>query len=603
MPYYSSKPLNEPYREPAYPYRKLEGTDIRLLRILPGTGTEDIVCLLHQMPLEEAGDFYSLSYVWGDPTDLYTIILENQFFEVRINLARALHQFRELSSGVGSPGAYIWIDAICIDQDNIDERSQQVQRMIDIYNRGNTIVWLGPIVRLYADRHPTLSHKCQMSSDEAFEFLFEKINSIWTGWIPPNENSDTTMNKMLGHAYKVVMDMMTDILQRPWFERIWTLQEACLDANPTVYVGRHSTYIRRLISFAEEFARWNRILHLLPGYKRGIAIQNINDLQQDIYDDEDDSPRKLKLGEVLVKIIRIAGAAKSMLPHDQIYGLLGILKYLKGEELPDDLLPNYHASYTEMYWNYAALCFQSIGDLHLLDYARNELQGVPSWVPDFRYVTAGPSIPEPSVYVTPDKRSLHIQGHILGTPRNVFHQVKSKDIMPRREKIPVELTNLLKAFEEHILKPSACTREITIERVFDEMMEYATTIMRVDRSASFYEIYSTLRDSLRTRRSRTAKKRRTRSIGLKEEAIAHHFSMPHLLLHDGTILTTDRDDINVRNDDLICLFKESGQAGLLRASGESFTFLSLCRVRCGPLKRKQEERFWLKEHIQDLEFI
>ncbi|KAI1481554.1 HET-domain-containing protein [Daldinia eschscholtzii] len=594
---------NEPYREPAYPYRKLEGTDIRLLRILPGSGTDDIECILHQIPLEEVFDFYALSYVWGDPTDLFTIILENQFFEVTRNLFAALHQFRELPSGIGSPEAYIWIDAICINQEDVDERSQQVQRMIDIYNLGSTVVWLGPIVLLSADGPSSRSPKYQMSSEEAYAFLFEKIDSMGSEWKPVDENNNLVINKMLGYAYKAVMDIMRNILERPWFERIWTLQEASVDALPTVYVGQYSTYLYRLLEFTEYFALRNRILYLCPGSQRGIAIQNIDDLYVLNKFDKDNDCKKLTVGEVFTRILGIAGAAKSTDPRDQIYGVLGIVKHLKKEELPEDLLPDYHISYTETYWNYAAFFFRTAGDLRLLNCSRNELQGVPSWVPDFRYLPAGPPIPDPSVRVTPDKRGLHLQGHILGTFLTVFPRINPEEIMPRREKIPLELTNHLKVFEELILKPSALMREITIEDAFNDMMGFATKILPVGGTTSFYDVYSTLRNSSRTRRSRTAKKQRTRSVAFKEEAIVTQFAYNYLLLHDGTILIASRKDIEVRTGDLICVFRGSGKLGLLGASGENFIFLGLCSLRGGPLKMKLDADFWTTARIQDIKLV
>ncbi|KAI1806175.1 HET-domain-containing protein [Daldinia bambusicola] len=590
------------FRQPAYPYRKLEGSDIRLLRILPGSGTDGIECLLHQMPFEEARNFYSLSYVWGDVTDRFTIILENQLFEVTRNLFTALHQFRECPSGINFLEEYLWIDAICINQEDIDERSQQVQRMMDIYNGSETIIWLGRMVLLSTDGPSSRSPKYQMTSEEAYEFLFKKINSMGDEWEPLDENDNLVINRSLGYAYKAVLELMIDILKRPWFERIWTLQEACLDARPTVYVGPYSTLLFRFLHFTDYFVRRNKFLYFCSGSNRTVALQRIDELYVMHFLSDDHEFKKLKVGEVFAKILGIGGASKSTDPRDQVYGLLGIVKYFK-EDLPEDLLPNYRLSYTETYWNYAAFLFQSTGDLRLLNCSRNELQDVPSWVPDFRYLPRGASFFDPSVRVTPDKKGLHLQGHILGTFRSVFPRVNTKEMIPCRAKIPLELTNHLKTFEEHILKPSALAREITIEETFDEIMDFASGVVSVGGAASFYEVYSTLRNSSRTRRSRTAKKKRTRNIILKEDTIVAHFAYHFILLHDGTILVTNRQDIEVRSGDLICILKGFDKPGLLRASGKNFIFLGLCTVRGGPLKKKLDDNFWATAHIQDIKLV
>ncbi|KAI1650746.1 HET-domain-containing protein [Daldinia loculata] len=610
------EPPKQPYPKPAYPYRKLEGTDIRLLRIVPGTGA--IECLLHQIPLEERtplGEwapsyFNALSYVWGDMTDKMTILLEGEPFQVTRNLFRALYEIREMPDDLGFPDDYFWIDAICINQEDVEERSQQIQRMTDIYRIGFTVVWLGPIHRIPTKSSPkkslrnARSPKSQISYDEAIGILFEKARSMWMEWEPVDDNDNLIINETFGRAYRAVMIVMDDILRRPWFERIWTIQEACLYKKPIVYVGHHSVFLDDLIEFFSYFAKKNRILSITPGSMRIAAIQGINQLYINARRDQVDNPRRLRTVEVFSQILMAVDVKKSTDPRDQVYGLLGILKDIIGEELPDELLPNYHLSCAETYWAYAAFLFQSAGDLKLLDCSCNELQGVPSWVTDFRYVCRGPSAFVPSVYVSPDKRILHLQGCILGTFRSVLNGLNQNTIAPRREKIPVELTNCIKAFEEHILEPSASMRGITIKEALNNMIENVSRYIHLESAELFYEVYSTLRDSRRSRRSRTAKKKWTKKISMIEVSFVVHFIRPCLLLHDGTILHAQRTDIEVRTGDLICLFKGSDRPSILRASGENFTFLGQCRVGGGPLEEKiLDDDFWASAHIEEIKLI
>ena len=79
-------------RTPAYPYRELTGTDIRLVRVLPGAENDVIRCHVDQAPLSSKPTYYALSYVWGDPGDLRTVMLDGQPFEVTKNLYEALDQ-------------------------------------------------------------------------------------------------------------------------------------------------------------------------------------------------------------------------------------------------------------------------------------------------------------------------------------------------------------------------------------------------------------------------------------------------------------------------------------------------------------------------------
>ncbi|KAI3320661.1 heterokaryon incompatibility protein-domain-containing protein [Xylariaceae sp. AK1471] len=87
--------------------------------------------------------YIALSYAWGPPEHTATIIVNGQSIKVRANLEFALRQFRGMTyfKSLGQ----IWINSLCINQDDNLEKQRQVQMMADIYrNAGNVIVWLGP---------------------------------------------------------------------------------------------------------------------------------------------------------------------------------------------------------------------------------------------------------------------------------------------------------------------------------------------------------------------------------------------------------------------------------------------------------------------------
>lgn len=103
----------------------------------------DIICTLQNVSLDNISEFEALSYVWGDPGRKLSILLHNQEFEVTWNLAHALRHLRAAESNI-LEARTLWIDAICIDQQNINERNQQVRRMDIVYKRAKqVVVWLG----------------------------------------------------------------------------------------------------------------------------------------------------------------------------------------------------------------------------------------------------------------------------------------------------------------------------------------------------------------------------------------------------------------------------------------------------------------------------
>ncbi|KAE8441369.1 hypothetical protein EG329_005472 [Mollisiaceae sp. DMI_Dod_QoI] len=115
------------------------GREIRLVTIKAGLRSEEIQCRLTHVSLDTFPDFEALSYVWGNPNNRTSILLNGQQFSATHNLGLAL---KYLSST--TEDRVIWIDAICINQNDLDERSSQVQLMRDIYSSASLVVsWLG----------------------------------------------------------------------------------------------------------------------------------------------------------------------------------------------------------------------------------------------------------------------------------------------------------------------------------------------------------------------------------------------------------------------------------------------------------------------------
>lgn len=118
-----------------------EKKEIRLLKILasvePGAMIE---CELSVVSLDLQPAYKALSYVWGQAdVDTATVYLNGSRFTVTKNLNRALLRLR--GQQISTP---VWIDALCIDQSNLQERTLQVQLMRRIYEQSlETIVYLG----------------------------------------------------------------------------------------------------------------------------------------------------------------------------------------------------------------------------------------------------------------------------------------------------------------------------------------------------------------------------------------------------------------------------------------------------------------------------
>src|SRR5450432_2440442 len=123
-------------------YRNLDATsqEIRLVHLEPGEDDGEIYCSMDYKSVQDPSLRYeALSYTWGDPKSTLDITVQGQTIPVTEDLWWALKYLR-LPNAV----RVIWVDAICINQRDIEERRKQVSLMRRIYSSAfRVLVWLG----------------------------------------------------------------------------------------------------------------------------------------------------------------------------------------------------------------------------------------------------------------------------------------------------------------------------------------------------------------------------------------------------------------------------------------------------------------------------
>lgn len=122
-----------------YQYQPLpSSTSIRVLKFEPSNKPDEISCSFVVMDAAAPPQYIALSYVWGDATNKVPIMINGKIVQVTRNLKDALRNF-------STTPALVWADALCINQQDISERNQQVNMMSKIYRKAaNVTVWLGP---------------------------------------------------------------------------------------------------------------------------------------------------------------------------------------------------------------------------------------------------------------------------------------------------------------------------------------------------------------------------------------------------------------------------------------------------------------------------
>ncbi|KAI1300598.1 HET-domain-containing protein [Xylaria venustula] len=183
------------------------------------------------------GDFVALSYVWGDPTAKREVFVDGIPVPVTANLEAAL---RELRYHVRiQEGFLVWADALCINQKDLDERAVQVAKMKDIYRAAwQVVIWLGPErqnsdLAMVALRYMSL--QLQQEGDMSIFYRRVQLNVVslpfWQ-W----RHSHTTLN-----IQKDVLEAIYHLLTRPYWRRLWIIQEVALGATNSPVLCGHSS--------------------------------------------------------------------------------------------------------------------------------------------------------------------------------------------------------------------------------------------------------------------------------------------------------------------------------------------------------------------------
>jgi hypothetical protein len=165
----------------------------------------------------------AVSYTWGSPANPETaqVIGSNGVFngtvQIGQNLGSALHHFR-----YPSQVRTLWIDAICINQSDLAERSAQVTRMRHIYSLAERVmVWLGP-----GDASSSLAFS-------RLDYLGSLLTYTKYYHTLPNPDCPGDKTEWCDYEFPLPYDEATwqainTLCQRPWFGRIWVMQEVQL---------------------------------------------------------------------------------------------------------------------------------------------------------------------------------------------------------------------------------------------------------------------------------------------------------------------------------------------------------------------------------------
>ena len=188
-------------------------SEIRLLRIKSSEDEQSpIRCTLEHASCNESWPAYTaLSYCWGGANSPITITVNGCAVPVTRNLEAALSELRNRNIDL------LWVDALCINQDDVDERGHQVFRMKDIYCKAvRTIAWLGPDDCGYA----VMAFEClRILETKEPRAEYDEIKADVKR--RPHDKSKKSDRAIAARR----------MIGLPYWKRTWIIQEVILSAN------------------------------------------------------------------------------------------------------------------------------------------------------------------------------------------------------------------------------------------------------------------------------------------------------------------------------------------------------------------------------------
>jgi hypothetical protein len=330
-----------------------------------------------RVKLEDEPDFDAVSYVWGTAPASVTVACHGGSLLVTPSAYEMLEQ-------LCVHPRWFWIDAICIDQSNADEKATQIPLMREIYAQATyVVIWMGPSNPAIEAFMDDFTRVVALAKNLTLNIDARRSHPGWRGKEWPRDGDQFWLG-------------LFHLLNHGWFRRLWTFQEAVLGKNPIILCGSRSINGQGFFRFAHEGV-WTQQyikcsasdrLHI-PGNPRIAqlafkACRLISWSHRPIHFKKESVIEAANLSTLLYDLRRL----KVQEPVDRVWAIIGLL--------PDDVqrriapMADYSKKGRREYWNtfirFATVVLsetQSLALLSLPPSLEHDDEKLPSWCTDF----------------------------------------------------------------------------------------------------------------------------------------------------------------------------------------------------------------------------
>lgn len=336
-----------------YPQLDSSTAEIRLLRIHPNTVDAPVQCSFQIINLDhQLGESYeTLSYSWQNAPATETIHIGLSQIKVSLTLLDAIKRLRN-----NSEVRVLWADALCINQDDKEEKSQQVGLMGRVYSQCKQVaVWLGSTGTIPPDTARTVIETLTCMATRPDD--------------KPSWVEDPAQHKSIADGLKAFMNA-------PWWKRIWTVQEIMLPKSATLHWGALEISWEHL-DRAVDALMDGELCYCMPrDFCRNGSLDDLSSAVRGL--------RYSRTEDILNLLVRWRYRGATV-PHDKIYGLMG----LRGDLLlPSVPSCDYTLDLATMYTRITVDLINEYGCLLPLVGRRvgcSTIPGLPSWAIDWTW--------------------------------------------------------------------------------------------------------------------------------------------------------------------------------------------------------------------------
>lgn len=216
--------------ESPYQYEPLGSkTSFRLLELAPRDSGDSLSCRLLVTTTTTCPTYEAISYCWGDDQKLDRMSCGDKVIPITANLNEVLQQLR-------LPGCSrtLWADAVCINQDDFQERAAQVKFMRTIYHRATKV-----LICLGSPGNDT--YECLNLIRTIYDSLTQSVPAL------KNKQNAKDVRSLVKRVKSILLDMpsldspswdaLALLFDQPWFRRIWVIQEVTEARDAVVIYG------------------------------------------------------------------------------------------------------------------------------------------------------------------------------------------------------------------------------------------------------------------------------------------------------------------------------------------------------------------------------